>query len=57
LAPEIVLLHKSKSPRPTDETDFHAALPQLTAEPRAWLRLAIARSSSDHPWAMELEAV
>jgi hypothetical protein len=57
LAPEIVLLYKSKSPRPTDEADFRAALPKLAAEPRAWLRLAIARSSSDHPWAMELEAV
>ena len=57
LAPEIVLLYKSKSPRPTDEADFRAALPTLTAEPRAWLRLAIARSSADHPWAIELEAV
>ena len=57
LAPEIALLYKSKAPRPTDEADFRAALPKLTAEPRAWLRRAIARSSSDHPWTMELEAV
>ena len=57
LAPEIVLLYKSKTPRPTDEADFRAALPTLTAEPRAWLRLAIARSSSAHPWAMDLEPV
>ena len=41
LAPEIVLLYKSKAPRPTDEADFQVALPAFTAEQRDWLRLAI----------------
>ncbi len=40
LAPEIVLLYKSKVPRPTDEADFRVALPALTTEQRDWLRLA-----------------
>jgi len=43
LAPEIVLLYKSKAPRLTDESDLRVALPALTAEQRQWLRLAIAR--------------
>jgi aminoglycoside-2''-adenylyltransferase len=54
LSPEIVLLYKSKAPRPTDEADFRVALPALSAEQRAWLRLAITRSSADHPWVGEL---
>ena len=54
LAPEIVLLYKSKTPRLTDEADFHVALPSLTAEQREWLRLAITRSSADHSWVKEL---
>jgi hypothetical protein len=56
LAPEIVLLYKSKAPRLTDEADFRVALPALTSEQREWLRLAIARWSPDHPWATDLEA-
>lgn len=54
LAPEIVLLYKSKRPRPTDEADFRAALPALATEQREWLRLAITRSSSNHPWLHDL---
>ena len=54
LAPEIVLLYKSKGPRPTDEADFRAALPGLATEQREWLRLAITRSSSNHPWLHDL---
>jgi aminoglycoside-2''-adenylyltransferase len=54
LSPEIVLLYKSKAPRPTDEADFRVALPALSAEQRAWLRLAITRLSADHPWVGEL---
>jgi len=41
LAPEIVLLYKSKAPRPTDEVDVRVAMPALTTEQREWLRLAI----------------
>ncbi len=56
LAPEIVLLYKSKAPRLTDDMDFRAALPALTNEQRAWLHDAIARPSVSHPWLMELGA-
>jgi len=47
LAPEIVLLYKSKAPRLTDEADFRVTLPALTAEQREWLRLAISRSDAE----------
>jgi len=50
LAPEIVLLYKSKTPRLTDQADFRVALPALTTEQRDWLRRAIMRSNADHPW-------
>ena len=48
LAPEIVLLYKSKAPRPTDEADVRMALPALTTEQREWLRLAIEMGSESH---------
>jgi hypothetical protein len=54
LAPEIVLLYKSKAPRPVDELDFHAALPFLDAETRGWLRTAIGRTSPGHAWVASL---
>jgi hypothetical protein len=50
LAPEIVLLYKSKTPRLTDEADFRVASPALTSDQRDWLRLAIARSRNNHSW-------
>jgi hypothetical protein len=55
LAPEVVLLYKSKAPRPTDERDFVAARPLLDAAARAWLRAALARAGPPHPWAAALE--
>ena len=55
LAPEIVLLYKSKAPRLTDEADFRIALPALTAEQREWLRRAISRADANHPWVEKLE--
>ncbi|HET7460147.1 MAG TPA: hypothetical protein VFJ82_02820 [Longimicrobium sp.] len=51
LAPEIVLLYKSKAPRPADEHDFQVARPLLDVEARAWLRAALRRAAPDHPWA------
>ncbi len=54
LAPEIVLLYKSKAPRATDEHDFRAARPLLDAEGRAWLRAALLRATPTHPWAADL---
>jgi hypothetical protein len=54
LAPEVVLLYKSKAPRATDEQDFRAARPLLDAEGRAWLRAALQRAAPGHPWAAAL---
>ena len=54
LAPEIVLLYKSKAPRATDEADFHSALPRLSEAAREWLADAIARADASHPWLARL---
>ena len=56
LAPEIVLLYKSPTPRPTDEADFRAVAAALSSEQRAWLSRAIAISNSAHHWLPELDA-
>ncbi|NKB66603.1 MAG: hypothetical protein GKR89_06045 [Candidatus Latescibacteria bacterium] len=50
LRPEIVLLYKSKQPRPKDEADFANALPHLQAEGRAWLRKALDQHLPGHTW-------
>lgn len=50
LAPEIVLLYKSKAPRATDEADFHNTMPRLSEAAREWLADAIARADTAHPW-------
>jgi len=55
VAPEIVLLCKSKAPRAQDEHDFAVALELMDAEARAWLRSAIARMESRHAWLTRLE--
>lgn len=44
LAPEIVLLYKSKGTRPKDAQDFATARPLLSSEQAAWLALAIDRA-------------
>ncbi|MBD0319572.1 MAG: amino acid transporter [Gemmatimonadetes bacterium] len=54
LAPEIVLLYKSKAPRPADEHDFAVAQPLLDADARAWLRTALLRADPAHRWAAAL---
>lgn len=54
LAPEVVLLYKSKAPRPADQADFLAARPLLDAEGRAWLRDALLRARPDHLWTATL---
>jgi hypothetical protein len=51
LAPEVVLLYKSKAPRAADEHDFRAALPLLDVEARRWLAAALRRADARHPWA------
>lgn len=47
LAPEIVLLLKSRSDRPKDTDDFHDVAAHLDRDRRTWLRNHIA---PDHPW-------
>lgn len=56
LAPEIVLLYKSKAPRAADEQDFGVARELLDAEARAWLHAALVRREPRHPWAVALAA-
>jgi hypothetical protein len=50
LAPEIVLLYKSKAPRPSDEHDFAVGRALLDVDAAAWLHAALRRASPDHPW-------
>ena len=50
LAPEVVLLYKSKDPRAMDEADFAAAAPRLDASARQWLRDALGECYGEHPW-------
>ena len=50
LAPEIVLLYKSKAPRADDEADLAAALPHLAAGRRRWLREALTLTAPGHRW-------
>jgi hypothetical protein len=51
LAPEIVLLYKSKAPAAKDDADLISALPHLSMQQREWLRQALATTASEHPWA------
>lgn len=50
LAPEIVLLYKSKAPRATDEADFRNALPRLSRIAREWLADSLVSVDAAHPW-------
>jgi len=56
LAPEVVLLYKSKEPRAHDEADFVAALPRLDARAREWLSSALTSCSPGHHWQSVLSA-
>lgn len=38
IRPEIQLLYKAKNQRPKDEQDFHACLPHMDKEAKAWLK-------------------
>lgn len=55
LPPEIVLLYKSKMPRPQDEQDFHAVRGLLSAEQKNWLSDSISRDYPAHPWLAKLK--
>ena len=49
--PEITLLFKARRRLDRDEADFAAVVPELSAEDRAWLSDAIARTEPPpHPW-------
>jgi aminoglycoside-2''-adenylyltransferase len=50
LAPEIVLLFKSKHMLAHDRADFNSAAPALDSESRQWLRQALMRTAPDHEW-------
>ena len=50
LAPEIVLLFKSKAPRQKDEADWASTLSALDAQQRQWLLRAIRATETEHPW-------
>src|SRR4051812_11927097 len=50
LASEIVLLYKSKTPRPQDELDFRVAREMLDDESRRWLIDALRTTAPPHPW-------
>jgi hypothetical protein len=50
LAPEIVLLFKSRGGRPKDNADFDDVAPLLDPDRRRWLLDRIAPRYSDHPW-------
>ena len=51
LAPEIVLLFKSKAPAPKDEADLQAASPHLDDASARWLRDAIVTTGGERRWA------
>jgi len=50
LPPEIVLLYKSRNPRPEDEVDFRATYRVLRPESAGWLGDAIATVEPGHRW-------
>jgi len=55
IRPEVMLLYKSKSPRPVDETDFLYALPRLDVAQRGWLAGALFMVDAKHRWLERLK--
>lgn len=54
LAPEIVLLFKSKNPREHDQADFESVRSHLSKRQAQWLLGAINRADKDHSWTAKL---
>jgi hypothetical protein len=54
LAPEVVLLYKSKDPRAKDRLDFRAVVERLDEEALAWLRGAVLRAHPSSEFLKEL---
>lgn len=55
LAPEIVLLYKSKGSREKDTADLRMTLPALNSGQRIWLKTAIQMSSQNVAWMAEID--
>lgn len=55
IRPEVMLLYKSKSPRPVDETDFLYALPRLDAAQKGWLSGALYTVDPMNRWLARLK--
>ena len=55
LRPEVLLLYKSKSPRPVDETDLLYVLPRLDVAQRGWLAAALYTTDPTHRWLQRLK--
>jgi len=56
LAPEVVLLYKSKGSDAKDDAEFAAAFGLMTPEQRQWLSCALAVTRPQHPWLATLRA-
>jgi hypothetical protein len=56
LRPELVLAHKVRLRRPTDDADLAVVLERLDPSARAWLRGYVLREDPAHPWARVLRA-
>lgn len=54
LPAEVILLYKSKNPRPQDEQDFSAALERLDSGQCRWLSESIFRDYPAHSWLKKL---
>lgn len=54
LSPAVQLLHKSRSRRPKDEANFHAARRLLGSAERSWLVTALEQVSPHHDWLKHL---
>ena len=50
LAPEVVLLYKSKGSEAKDDADFEAAIGVMATEQREWLREGLTATRAGHPW-------
>ena len=55
VAPEAILLHKSRYHRPKDDHDFARALPLMLPQQRSWLAEAIRQIRPDDMWLEALE--
>ena len=55
IRPEVMLLYKSKAPRPVDETDFLYVLPRLDAAQKGWLIAALYTIDPSHRWLQRLK--